>query len=107
MIRRSLKSEKGATLREGRWKYHLSTAKAESVPSLKLRVPSDPRRTPMTCDKGLHTIHVRLENGTAHKWEVSREELEYWESLPTLHKSALIERQYEGCFVCNLDMEMR
>jgi len=96
----------GTTLSKGRWEYRFATPNTNKTPTLKLRVPSNPKRNVLACEKDLHRILARLEGGAAYNWEVSRCELEFWEALPTIHKSALIERQYSRCFLCNLDSEM-
>lgn len=72
----------------------------------KLRIPSDPRRVSRACEKGLHKIPLSSGGGTAHEWEASKEELAFWNGLARTHKDALVERQYDGCFLCNLDLEM-
>ena len=96
----------GLALHEECWQYHFHTPNADEVSPCKLRIPSDPRRATMPCERGFHRMLPSLENGAAHEWEVSREELAFWESLPTNSQNALVERQYGWCFLCSLDMEM-
>ena len=72
----------------------------------KLRIPSDPRVVSPTCKNGLHETPLSLGNGAAHEWEASEEELAFWNGLTDTRKSALVEHQFYGCFLCNLDSEM-
>lgn len=72
----------------------------------KLRIPSDPREVSRACERRLHETPLSLGDGAAKEWEVSKEELAFWNCLNGIHRDALVERQYDRCFLCNLDSEM-
>ncbi|MGD0318811.1 MAG: hypothetical protein ABSB56_03850 [Nitrososphaerales archaeon] len=73
----------------------------------RIRIPSDPKRVSRVCEMGLHEIPFGLGNGETHEWVASREELVFWNGLANTHRDTLVERQYDGCFLCNLDSEMQ
>jgi len=85
---------------------HVPTPDRNETQLPKVRIPRDPRRVFRACEKGLHKISLSSGYGAAHEWEASKEELAYWNGLTSTHKDALVERQYDRCFLCNLDLEM-